>query len=469
MASKYSERPVKQGDLPNVVDELMSDALPLGCYATQRTVRTLFLSRSGVRGLRTALDGDEKWRSLAQRYPFFSYHEREMQALQEIVVQSSPDERPLYFSSDAIPEAIVAEGKGISGVVVGPVHAGIIEPGRFTISTGGESVVHIDAQLSYSHRALEPWFEGQEALALAPRVARICGNCSVARSWAYARAIEELAGVELDDCTEFARLVLAEMERVHVHLFDIGSIAAGAGYDRGTTAALGLRERICQVNNVASGHRLLFDSVVPGGVKAGIFADPGIVRTTLRELRDDVARFCDALLAKRSLLRRLEGAGVVERPLARRFAAVGPSGRASGIACDVRAIAPYGAYRGCAFSEELAGGGDVYARAEVRVREIERSFDLIERGLREVEGRKLSAPRQVDAAAGIITTVVEGARGAESISLELSKGGRIDRLHVISAAYRNWPLVTRAMEGNIVPDFPLVNKSFNLCYSCVDR
>ncbi len=469
MANNYRERPVALGELRGAVDELISNALPLGCYASQRTVRTIFLSQTGPLGLRTVLGEGEKWESLARRYPFFSYHEREMQALQGIDVQSSPDERPLYFSSDAIPEAIVAEGKGISGVVVGPVHAGIIEPGRFTISTGGESVVHIDAQLSYSHRALEPWFEGQEALALAPRVARICGNCSVARSWGYARAIEELAGVDLDDGTEFARLVLAEMERVHVHLFDIGSIAAGAGYDRGTTAALGLRERICQLNHLVSGHRLLFDSVVPGGVKAGILADPEIIRTTLRELRDDVARFCDALLAKRSLLRRLEGAGVVERSLAQRFAAVGPSGRASGIACDIRAIAPYGAYRGFAFSEELAGGGDVYARAELRVREIARSFDFLERGLRELEGRRLPTPRQVEVAAGVITTVVEGARGAESISLALSATGRIERLHVISAAYRNWPLVTRAMEGNIVPDFPLVNKSFNLCYSCVDR
>ena len=469
MVRNYRERFVAAPELDSAVEEMLCVALPLGCYATQRTVRTLFLSKTGVLALRTPLERDEHWKSLAPRYPFFANHEREMKALQGIAVESSPDERPLYFSSDAIPEAIVVEGKGITEVVVGPVHAGIIEPGRFTIATGGESVVHIDAQLSYAHRALEPWFEGQDALALAPHIARICGNCTVARSWAYARAIEELAEIELDERTEFARLVLAEMERVHVHLFDLGNISAGAGYGRGTTAALGLRERINQLNRVASGHRLLFDSIIPGGVKDGILADPESIGKTLREIRDDAARFCDALFAKRSVLRRLEGAGIVEGATARRFAAVGPSARASGVESDVRAIAPYGAYRNFAFSEERASAGDVAARSEVRVREIERSFDLLERGLRELRGGAATVPRSVPRIAGVTTTVVEGARGAESLSLELRADGRIERLHVISAAYRNWPLVTRAMEGNIVPDFPLVNKSFNLCYSCVDR
>jgi len=465
----YRERIVAPEELSGVLDEAMRDALPLGCYATNRTVRTLLLSNLGVLALRTSLREGEEWESLAFRYPLFADHEREMRALQGIELRSSPDIRPLYFRSDAIPEAIVAEGKGVSVVVVGPVHAGIIEPGRFTMSTGGESVVHLDAQLSYSHRALEPWFEGQHALALVPKIARICGNCSVARSWAYARAIEGLAGIELDAGTEFARLILAEMERVHVHLFDLGNIAAGAGYGKGTTAALGLRERVNQLNRAVSGHRLLFDSIVPGGVSAGTLSDPASARAILRELRDDVVRFLDAFFAKRSVLRRLEGAGIVEESLARRFGAVGPSARASGIACDVRALAPYGAYRGLSFAEVLTHQGDVYARSEVRRHEIERSFDLLERALRELEEASLPMPLPLAAPSGIITTVVEGARGAESLSLSLDGEGRVERLHVISAAYRNWPLVTRAMEGNIVPDFPLVNKSFNLCYSCVDR
>jgi len=465
----YRERTVPLSELPAALDEAMHGALPLGCYATERTVRTLLLSNVGVLALRTPLSVGEAWESLASRYPLLAYHEREMLALQGIELRSSPDIRPLYFRADAIPEAIVAEGKGVSAVVVGPVHAGIIEPGRFTMSTGGESVVHLDAQLSYAHRALEPWFEGQHALALVPKVARICGNCSVARSWAYARAIEGLAGFELDAGTEFARLILAEMERVHVHLFDLGNIAAGAGYGKGTTAALGLRERINQLNRAVSGHRLLFDSIVPGGVRAGTLSDPASTRAILREIRVDMVRFLDEFFAKRSVLQRLEGAGIVDESLARRFGAVGPSARASGIACDVRALAPYGAYGDFAFSEVRARTGDVYARSDVRRREIERSFDLLDRALRELDIASLPMPAEIAAPPGVITTVVEGARGAESISLSLGEDGRVDRLHVISAAYRNWPLVTRAMEGNIVPDFPLVNKSFNLCYSCVDR
>jgi Ni,Fe-hydrogenase III large subunit len=469
VAEFYRERTVRQHDLPAELAKIANDALLLGCYATERTVRTLLLSQAGVLALRTPLEDGEAWESLTARYPLFADHEREMAAMQGIDLRGSPDLRPLYFRADAIPEAILAEGKGVSGVVVGPVHAGIIEPGRFTISTAGESVVHLDAQLSYSHRALEPWFEGRHALELVPKVARICGNCSVARSWAYARALESLAGIELDEGAEFARLILAEMERVHVHLFDLGNIAAGAGYGKGTTAALGLRERINQLNHAVSGHRLLFDSIVPGGVRVGTLSDPASLGTLLRELRDDVERFLDAFFAKRSVLRRLEGAGVVEESLARRFGAVGPSARASGIACDVRTLAPYGAYRGFTLSEVRAHSGDVYARSEVRRHELERSFDLLERALRELGSVMLPVPVETALPSGTMTTLVEGARGAESVSLSLAEEGRVERLHVISAAFRNWPLVTRAMEGNIVPDFPLVNKSFNLCYSCVDR
>ena len=464
----YQERDVPLEGVQRRIAEIAQTAEPLGAYASKKLVRYLFLSAEGVM-CATVQAGGAPLPSMSGVLPLYDWHEREMRQKQGIVFDGHPDARPLFIGDGAIPEALSAQGKGVNVVVVGPVHAGIIEPGRFTFSTGGETTVHLDAQFSYSHRDIERALEGRDAVQTAPLVARICGGCSVARSWGYARALEHLAGIECDEPTEYARVALAEIERLYNHVFDLANAASGAGFGRGLTIGLGLKERLMRLCAASAQHRLMFDAIVPGGVRAGILHEPQAVREDLRVLQRDVNRFASELFENRSVVRRFEGAGVVGSDAARLFGACGPARRASGGTLDVRAFAAYGAYRRLGVQPAIAHAGDVFARCHVKRVEIAESFRLIDQSLGYLMGRPVTEPQSPAPKEGRITTVVEGPRGTESVSVEVNAAGIIERLHVISASYRNWPTVVRAMEGNILPDFPLVNKSFNLCYSCMDR
>lgn len=461
----------QQIPLPRVREHIVSAAQtsePLGAFASAGRVYYLFLERQGVLGATVTLGG-LPLPSLAADVPLYDWHEREMRQLQGIVLEAHPDPRPLFFGSDGPPRAMTAEGKGVNVVVVGPVHAGVIEPGRFTISTGGETTIHLDAQFSYSHRNLERFFEGRDAVKAAWHVGRICGGCSVSRSWAYACALEHLAGVECDEQSEYARLVFAELERIYNHVFDLSSCAAGAGYGRGQAAGLGLKERVLRLCSDIADHRLLFDAVQPGGVRPGVLQEPSSLQADLRVLRSEIGRFAEDLFENRTVMRRFEGAGVLTAEIARVFGAVGPARRASGGEIDVRLFSPYGVYGKLGINRAGARAGDVAARCSVKRDEIAESFRLIQLALGELGKSPVAPPKDVAIGEGAITTATEGPRGAETISIECDRAGRLKRLHAISASYRNWPVVVRAMEDNIFPDFPLVNKSFNLCYSCADR
>ena len=230
-----------------------------------------------------------------------------------------------------------------------------------------------------------------------------------------------------------------------------------------------LKERVHRLCDAASGHRFLFDAIVPGGVSRGALPDPQELRVHLSDLRRDVDTYLAAFFGNRSLIRRCEGAGIVSLETARAFGAVGPARRASGGAIDVRSHLPYGSYRAAPPGLFREVAGDVAARCRIKRLEITESFVLIERALGELDGYSPPVAQALRVSAGAVTTLGEGPRGTESISIECDGRGKLVRIHIISASYRNWPTVIRAMEANIVPDFPLVNKSFNLCYACADR
>jgi Ni,Fe-hydrogenase III large subunit len=466
----YAEFAVDVDALHDAVARACVALEPLGAFADGDAVRYLFAGPAGVTALRCGRDDPQRtYRAAAGSVPLFDWHEREMRDAGGVAIADLPNPRASFADADGAPPALTVEGKGVSVIVVGPVHAGIIEPGRFTFSTGGETVIHLDVQLSYSRRGVERFLAGRDAVGAAPAVARICAACSAARSWAYARALEELAGVTCDERAEWARVVIAELERIYNHLFDLASVAAGAGYGYGQTHGLALKERVHQVCAAATGHRLLFDAIVPGGVRTGVVRDPRIVAAALGSLRADTAAYLDALFANRSVLSRFTGTGHLSVETARAFGATGPARRACGAAIDMRRLQPYGAYCDAAPAASCEAAGDVAARCRVKAAELADSFDLVERALRELGDAAPPPPAPLRSRSGAITTVVEGARGAESVSLSCDRRGRLTAIHVTSASYRNWPVVVRAMEGNIVPDFPLVNKSFNLCYACADR
>ncbi len=444
---------------------------PLGAYAAAHRLHYLFVDAQGILDLTSPRpEPSNPSTAVAGEIPLFDWHEREMRDTRGISFAGLPNERALFIAADGtVPPALTAEGRGVGIIVVGPVHAGIIEPGRFTFSSGGETVIHLDGQLSYSRRGVERFLEALDAVDAARRVARICAACSVARSWAYARALEHLAGVECDERTEWTRLIFAELERLYNHIFDLASSSAGAGYGYGQTQGLALKERVHRICAAASGHRFLFDAIVPGGVRPIESFDPRSLAPQVEQLRGDVEAYLDALFRNRSLVRRFEGAGHVSAETARAFGTVGPARRASGGTIDMRSYVPYGAYRFAPPQCFTKTSGDVAARCTIKRLEIAESFKLVERGLAELDGYAPPPARPLRVKSGTVTTVTEGPRGAETVSLTCDELGLLARAHFISASYRNWPTVLRAMEANIVPDFPLVNKSFNLCYACADR
>jgi Ni,Fe-hydrogenase III large subunit len=461
---------VAPAELDAAVAAALRTHVPLGAYAGARSVHYLFAGADGLLDLQAARpSGDGALPALAAAYPVFDWDEREMRDVHGVAFAGSPNPRPLFIDEAGRPPALTAEGEGVTVIVVGPVHAGIIEPGRFTFSSGGETVIHLDAQLSYSRRGVEAALAGSDAVAAAPRVARICAACSAARSWAYARALEELAGFACDERSEYARVAAAELERIYNHLFDLASTAAGAGYGYSQTHGLGLKERAHALCAAGFGHRFLFDAIVPGGVRAGVLQEPQRLRVDAASLRRDARAFVRALLSNVSVLRRFEGAGVLTAQTARAFGAVGPARRASGGTVDLRELSAYGAYAALRPAVPAENAGDVAARVRVKAEELDVAFDLVDRALDALNGAAPPPPAAVTPGAGTAAGVTEGPRGAETIALRCDAGGALARIDVRSASFRNWPVVLRAMEGNIVPDFPLVNKSFNLCYACVDR
>ena len=424
----------------------------LGAFADAERRHYLGLVDGTMTDLHLPLNGT----SMAAEFPMLAIDEREM--IERYAVSLS-----------GMPQDVVVEGRGLTTFVVGPVHAGIIEPGRFTFHSGGESIVHLEAQFGFSHRGVEAFLEGRDAVASAWHVARICAACSVARSWAYARLLESFNEMIIDDASEFARIICAELERAYNHTFDLGVAAAGAGYGYGLTRALELKERFARINLRAFGHRYLFDAVLPGGIRAESLIDRRVLRSDLRALHSDVKKFAEQLFGHHELMSRFSRAGVLPHETALAFGAVGPALRASGGAFDARCDAPYGRYAQIIPVQANAHEGDVAARVRVKYDELQESMRLIDVAFEHLGDRPIPLPQEVRATSGESTAMTEGPRGAEIMSLRTDEKGQVRRLHAISASYRNWPLVTRAMEANIVPDFPLVNKSFNLCYACGDR
>jgi Ni,Fe-hydrogenase III large subunit len=451
------------------VAEACADGVPLGAYADDHALHYLFLAAQGPYALSHRFDETRIAKAVSGACPALAWDEREMAQERAVHFEDLPDPRPFRWHDGAMPPAVVAHGSGLMHFVVGPVHAGIIEPGRFTFSSGGETLVHLDAQLGYSYRGVERALEGGSAAASAPKVARICGGCSASHSFGYALALEALAGVRVCAEVDLARLVIAELERIYNHVADLAASSAGTGWGVGFARGMALKEEAMRLCAIAGGHRLLFDAVVPGGVAAFALDDRRRIAVEVVKLESHSERFVHALFGNASVSSRWQNAGVLGREIAHALGAVGPAHRASHGTVDVRTFAPYGAYRDLPARVARATGGDAMARCHVKRDELSESFRLIREALALLGDAALPPPLALRAGTGTALATVEGPRGAETIALRIGAGGRLERFHLISASYRNWPCVARAMDDNIVPDFPLVNKSFNLCYACADR
>ncbi|MHB8301921.1 MAG: hydrogenase large subunit [Acidobacteriaceae bacterium] len=364
---------------------------------------------------------------------------------------------------------ISVEGDGVHEIAVGPVHAGTIEPGHFRFSVVGEKVLRLEERLGYTHKGVAKLFENTSQQNGHRLAARVSGDSAVAFSWAYCAALESIAETLCPARAIILRALALEQERLANHLGDLGALGNDAGFAFGLTHFSRLKEDLLRANTVAFGARYLLDYVVPGGVAVDLTAD---ARCLLLDLYDALGPSVNQMRSiydeHAGLQDRFREAGRLEQATAEKLGAIGLVARASGISCDLRVDHPWTPYDSFVPNLIVQPGGDVAARVQVRFDEILESLRLCRALLSgpPKEAIQTSVPVAAPDLLGI--GLIEGWRGPVMIALETGPNGAIRRCHAHDPSWQNWPLIEYAVLGNIVPDFPLINKSFNLSYSGQD-
>ncbi|MBZ9791065.1 NADH-quinone oxidoreductase subunit C [Rhizobium sp. 3T7] len=455
----------------------------LGLWGERDAVHMALLDASDASVGVVSLNGLQgTYPSIAGYHPPALRLERTIRDLTGLEPQDLPDTRPwldhgrwdirfplgqaVSRGSEAVPYAFLqAKGESLHQIPVGPVHAGIIEPGHFRFTANGETVVRLEERLGYVHKGIETLIAGAELGKAAQLAGRTSGDSTVAYAYAFSRAVEAALGMEIPSRAVWLRGLMAELERLANHLGDIGAICNDAAFSLMLAHCGVLREWVLRAADVAFGHRLMRDRIICGGVAVDLEGN-GI--SALRALVAEIRRRFPALVElydnTASLQDRTVGTGRVVAELARQYGAGGYVGRASGRDFDARRILPYSPYDELAFDVPVFSEGDVNARIWIRIREVENSLSLVEQILDRIPAGpvRIEVPENAEAREGM--AVVEGFRGDVLIWLRLS-GNRIERCHLRDPSWFQWPLLEAAIEGNIVADFPLCNKSFNCSYS----
>jgi Ni,Fe-hydrogenase III large subunit len=454
--------------------EALADGARFGSlYAStdgaQGVIRTVLCLPGGALRCESVAVSDGRAPSIVDLTPAAEWAEREAHDLHGVAFDGHEPLRPLAEHTPELASwTVPVAGSDAYQVAVGPIHAGVIESGHFRFHVVGDRILYLDVRLFYKHRGLERaavHVPLDDAIAYA---ARACGACAVTNRVAYAHAVERLRGLRPTAAVARARTLLLELERLWNHLNDIAAICAGVGLAAGNQRFAALCEDARRLNAALTGHRLLFDSVHVGGSRLAI--DDGRRATALEALtglRGATTAMWRELVFNTSFQDRLVDIGVLGRDDAIAWGAVGPAARAAGVAEDARAVGDdwlaYDDFRP-ALGEHAAG--DVRARLEQRELELQQTFALLARLLEQPVAPGACAPDSEPLEHAV--TRVESPRGATICALERS-GDAVGRLHLRTGSYANWPVLARVAPGNLLPDFPLINKSFELCYACADR
>lgn len=424
--------------------------------------------------------------SLATLYFPASRFEREIKDLFGIEAIGHPDPRPLvrhafwpkdYFPlrKDAVPPEHFEDdgtpfpfrpvgGEGVYEIPVGPVHAGIIEPGHFRFSVIGETVIDLKIRLYFTHKGTEKLFERRLPADGVELAERISGDTTIGHTLAYCQALESLAGTEVPKRARYLRVILLEMERLYNHIADFGAIANDTGFAIANAHCSRLREQLLRLNKVLTGSRLLRGGLVPGGVRFDL-PDALDLSAELYSILADFNEVVDISLKNTILTDRLEGAGCLKRQIAVDHGALGYVARASGVDIDARRDHPFAAYGELDFKVPVYESGDVYARTMMRVKEAAQSVALIRQASKRLSPGPLAAPLGPLPPFAPAFGIVEGWRGAIIHWLMVDNQGKLYRVKIKDPSFVNWPPLSLALLKNIVPDFPLCNKSFSLSYS----
>jgi Ni,Fe-hydrogenase III large subunit/Ni,Fe-hydrogenase III component G len=375
--------------------------------------------------------------------------------------------------SDAHPFRPVT-GEGVFQIPVGPVHAGIIEPGHFRFGVAGEPVLYLQLRLFYVHKGTEKRFERlpwRHGLFLAESIS---GDTTVGHALAYAHAIERLAGVVVPERARLLRVLLLELERMYNHTADIGALATDVAFTVPASRAQVLRESLVRTQDQLFGTRLMRGTVAVGGVKHDLSPQGcDLLRSQLRTFESEFDDLIRLLIDAGTFTDRVDATGILSNQAARDLGVVGLAARASGVDADFRRDHPHDAYETVRFEVPVEEGGDVRARLMVRAREVEQSIFILHQVLNALPGAgnallAASVPDRLPANASALGWV-EGWRGPCTHWVATDADGRIARVKVTDPSFLNWPGLAHAVPGNIVPDFPVINKSFNLSYSGNDR
>jgi Ni,Fe-hydrogenase III large subunit/Ni,Fe-hydrogenase III component G len=373
---------------------------------------------------------------------------------------------PAEFDDDDSFPFVTVDGTGVYEIPVGPVHAGLIEPGHFRFSVVGETILKLKARLWFTHRGIEKLYEGRGATDAVGLAERISGDTAAAHALAHSLAVEDALGITMPDPAHRLRALLVELERLYNHATDLGALANDVGYGLANIHAQHIREQLLRLNDTVTGHRLLRDGIRPGAVALHALPDPH----QLRSIADDLADITELTLANTVVRDRFTGTAPLTRDQAHDLGCLGYAARATGLAVDARLDHPTVALP---VHPVLGTSGDVLARYTTRRDEFGASVDLACRLIEECDGAlsistssadtspARSRPAPVRSGIGI----VEGWRGTIVHRVEIDPDNRITRSKIVDPSWFNWPAVAVAMTNTIVPDFPLVNKSFNLSYA----
>lgn len=437
-------------------------------------------------------EDDPTFPSLAAYLPVLNWYEREVNDLFGLRAIGHPNRSPLifhgnwpedvyplrkdYVESKFVPSEQESEaftqyvGEDVTEIPVGPIHAGIIEPGHFRFGAVGDTVLHLDARLFYTHRGIEKQLEGKTFTQAMFLIERVCCVCNVSHAVAFAQAVERAAQMKIPVRARYIRTLYLELERLYNHVGDVGNICAGYGFAIGKSQGARMRELLLRLNEELTGHRYLRGMIVPGGVKQDLRKDEmDRIAQAMNTLDPDFQDLADILLNHEIAVDRMETTGRLNLKQVTDLGAVGIAARASGRDIDCRRDLPYAAYDQLDFAVVLQKEGDVLDRIKVRILEVFNSILLIRQILQALPEGDIF--QEIPAIPAYETSFgwTESARGENCHWLMVDEKQKIYRYRIRSASYSNWPVVPIAVPGNIVADFPLINKSFELCYSCCDR
>ena len=384
-------------------------------------------------------------------------------------VASPPGAQPQVPEKAGIMDFYRVEGSEVHEVAVGPVHAGIIEPGHFRFQCFGEEVLHLEISLGYQHRGVEQMVLGGPHPVTLKQMETVAGDTTIGHGLAYAMNIEALAGARVPARAHAIRGIATELERLANHAGDLGAIAGDVGYLPTASFCGRIRGEFLNLTAELCGSRFGRGLVIPGGVNFDVSPElAGRIAARLVVARDELANAVGLLWDTPSVMARLEGTGVVNQETAQQIGLVGPAARASGLDRDVRSDHPYGIYSMSQIPVVTAKSGDVYARSLVRWLEIEKSLDFLQDQLAQLPGVAIQYPVGSLGADLLAVSLTEGWRGEICHVALTDEGGHFTRYKICDPSFHNWTGLAMALRGAQISDFPLNNKSFNLSYCGFD-